>query len=187
MGVDLGTSASMSGAAGYWPETGALDAFAAFPELPTLQDRGRADNVGPLYSHCYRRGEIITAGQRVSDIGVLLTEALQRWGVPALVMCDRWRAQELREKLDAVGFPVTGLEVRGMGFKDGAEDVRDFRAACLSDAVKPRQSLLLRSCIKEARTISDPAGNSKLAKGKEGGRRRSTARDDAIAAADALL
>ena len=76
LGIDLGTSASvMSGAAGYWPETGALDAFAAFPELPTLQDRGRADNVGPLYSHCYRRGEIITAGQRVSDIGVLLTES----------------------------------------------------------------------------------------------------------------
>ena len=34
----------------------------------------------------------------------------------------------------------------------------------------------------EARTVSDPAGNSKLAKGAEGGRRE-RAKDDAVAAA----
>ena len=35
LGLDLGTSAAMSGAAGYWPESGGLDAVAAFPELPS--------------------------------------------------------------------------------------------------------------------------------------------------------
>ena len=39
----------------------------------------------------------------------------------------------------------------------------------------------MRSAMAEARTISDPAGNQKMSKGSEGGR-RSRARDDAAAA-----
>ena len=69
-----------------------------------------------------------------------------------------------------------------MGFKDGAEDVRAFREACLEGRVTPVKSLLLRAAVREARTVSDPAGNEKLAKGGQGGR-RIKARDDAIAAA----
>ena len=69
-----------------------------------------------------------------------------------------------------------------MGFKDGAEDVRLFRRACLEGKVAPGRSLLLRAALAEARTVADPAGNEKLAKGVEGGRRR-RARDDAAAAA----
>ena len=41
---------------------------------------------------------------------------------------------------------------------------------------------LLRASMAEARTVSDPAGNAKLGKGGEGGRRE-RARDDAVAAA----
>ena len=43
------------------------------------------------------------------------------------------------------------------------------------------RSLLIRSALAEARTLSDPAGNVKLAKGSQGGRRQA-ARDDAAAA-----
>ena len=46
-----------------------------------------------------------------------------------MIVCDRWREAELRDQLDAVGFPQAALSVRGMGFKDGGEDVRIFRAA----------------------------------------------------------
>ena len=46
----------------------------------------------------------------------------------------------------------------------------------------PVPSLLLRSALAEARAVSDPAGNSKLSKGAEGGRRL-RAKDDALAAA----
>ena len=69
-----------------------------------------------------------------------------------------------------------------MGFKDGSEDVRQFRRACLEGRVVPGASLLLRSAMTEARVVIDPAGNSKLAKNSEGGR-RVRARDDAAAAA----
>ena len=46
----------------------------------------------------------------------------------------------------------------------------------------PKPTKLLRYAMGEARVLMDPAGNAKLAKRAEGGR-RSTARDDAAAAA----
>ena len=45
------------------------------------------------------------------------------------------------------------------------------------------KSLLLRSALAEARTVSDPAGNEKLSKKIGQGGRRMRARDDAAAAA----
>ena len=70
----------------------------------------------------------------------------------------------------------------GKANKDGGEDVRDFRRAVLDGHVRAPESLLLRSALSEARVITDAAGNSKLAKKTEGGR-RNLARDDAAAAA----
>ena len=57
-----------------------------------------------------------------------------------------------------------------------------FRRACAEGRVTPLPSLLVRYAMGEARTVSDPAGNSKLSKGSEGGR-RARARDDVAAAA----
>ena len=182
LGLDLGTSAAMSAASGYWPETGALEAVACFPELPDLRERGLADGVGNLYTRMRERGELIVAGRRVSDIGSLLREARERWGFPDLIVCDRWRESELRDALEKVGIPLTALEVRGQGFRDGGEDVRLFREACLADRVRPSRSLLLTAAMGEARVVMDAAGNAKLSKKTEGGRRH-RARDDAAAAA----
>ena len=182
LGLDLGTSAAMSAAAAYDAGTGALDAFAVFPELPDLRERGLQDGVGRAYLEMHRRGELIIAGQRVSDIASLLRTALARWGKPGVVVADRWREAELRQELEAVRFPVVPLVTRGMGFLDGAADVREFRAACLGDRVTPCRSLLLRYAIGEARVLMDAAGNAKLSKNSSGGR-RARARDDAAAAA----
>ena len=181
LGVDLGTSAAMSAVAGYWP-SGRLEAVACFPESPSLAERGLADGVGDLYQRMARRGELIVAGRRVSDIEGLLGEALDRWGRPVALVCDRWREAELRDALDRVRFPPAAVAVRGMGYLDGGADVRAFRAAVLSDLVRPVVSLLLTAALAEARVATDPAGNAKLAKNSEGGR-RSKARDDAAAAA----
>ena len=182
LGVDLGTSAAQSAVAAYWPESGYLDAFAIFPEIPSLAERGLADGVGGLYVDCARRGELLTAGQRVSDIQALLQEALSRWGAPVAIVTDRWRHAELRQTLDAISFPSAALVLRGMGYQDGADDVRRFRAAALDGQLQPKKSLLLRSAMAGARVVMDAAGNAKLAKSTQGGRRLSS-RDDAVAAA----
>ena len=153
-----------------------------FPEVPTLGERGLGDGVGNLYQRMAERGELVQAGRRVSDIPALLAEALSRWGKPVAIVADRWREAELRQHLEAIRFPLAELVVRGQGFRDGGEDVRCFRRAVLGDHVRPAASLLLTAALAEARTVSDPAGNAKLAKSSEGGRRQN-ARDDAAAAA----
>ena len=103
LGLDLGTSAAMSAAAAYY-RSGELEAFAVFPEIPSLAERGLSDGCGDLYRRMAGRGELFQAGRRVSDPGALLREALDRWGRPVAVVCDRWRVAELRQALEAVGF-----------------------------------------------------------------------------------
>ena len=71
------------------------------------------------------------------DVEILLRESLSRFGRPALVLSDRWRESELRDALDKAGVPTAALELRGQGFKDGGEDVRQFRRACAEGIVTP--------------------------------------------------
>ncbi len=180
-GCDLGTSAAQSAIASYWPSTGRLDVLSAFPREPDLATRGLHDGVGSLYTQAARRGELIQTGGAATSIPELLEAALERFGMPSGIAADRWREAELRDSLRLAGFPLTSLELRGMGFKDGGEDTREFRRACVEGKVTPTRSLVMVSAMSEARVVTDPAGNSKLAKGTEGGRRL-RARDDAVAA-----
>ncbi len=181
LGLDLGQNAAMSAAAAYFRD-GTLEAAACFPEFPSLAERGLVDGVGNLYQQMADRGELFQAGRRVSDIPALLRECLERWGRPVAITCDRWRLAELKQHLEAVSFPLAELVERGQGFRDGGQDVRDFRAAVLGDHVRPSRSLLLTAAMSEARVTGDPSGNWKLAKHVQGGR-RANARDDACAAA----
>ena len=158
LGIDLGTNTAMSAAAAYWPSTSRLETFAVYPEIPNLAERGLRDGIGGRYVRMHERNELLIAGERVSDIGELLNECRRRWGVPSVAVSDRWREAELRQSLAAVGFPVVPLEARGQGFKDGAEDVRRFRRACLGGRVTPVESLLLRSALSEARVVGDASG-----------------------------
>ena len=149
-GIDLGTSAAQSAVAAYWPESGLLECIAAFPLEPSLEERGLRDGVGRLYRDMFKRGELYQFGQRATAIPDLLAVALARFGKPYLVVADRFREAELRDALEAAGIPPAGFETRGMGFVDGAADVRGFRRACAEGKVTPVPSLLLRSAMSEA-------------------------------------
>ena len=181
LGLDLGGSTAQSAAAAWWPSTGRLEGFAVFPERPNLATRATNDGAGNLYEECHRRGELLLAGDQVSDIKELLSEALDRWGRPAAIAADRFKKAELIGHLNALDFPDADLVLRGMGYRDGSEDVRQFQLAALGGHLVPVKSLLMRSSMSEARLLGDPAGNWKLAKGTEGGR-RSRAKDDVVAA-----
>ena len=182
LGVDTGSTASMSAMAAFWPETGRLDAMACFPGIPSLRRRGIRDGIGHAYERMQADGDLMTAGGHVSDVSAMLAAGLARWGTPAAIVCDRWREGDLRDALAAARFPNTSLSVRGVGYKDGGQDILAFRRACLDGKVVPCRSLLLRMAMSEARTMSDPAGNHKLAKKGTHGKSRH-GRDDAAAAA----
>lgn len=178
LGVDLGGSRSMSAAALYWAETGRLEALGAFPSTPGLADRGAADGVSGRYGEMESRGELRTMGKSTVPVDRFLADvvALLDGQAPAAIVGDRFRHAEFLEALRGAGLDRVPGVWRGMGWKDGSEDVERFRRALFEGRVRSAPSLLLRSAFADAITLSDPAGNAKLAKG------RSTGRIDAAAA-----
>ena len=181
LAVDLGGGASATGAAAYWPSTGRLEAMAWFPALPTLAERGLADGVGGLYVDLAKRGELLTTPGRTVPPADVLRWALERWGRPVVLVSDRYKQSEIVQAADDASL-LPELRFRGQGFRDGSEDVRRFRAGVLGGRVAAPVSALLRSQLAEATVVADIAGNEKLARANQGGRRQ-RARDDAIAAA----
>ena len=137
----------------WWPKTGRLEGFAVFPTSPDLATRATNDGAGNLYSECHRRGELLLAGDMVSDVAELLSEALSRWGKPAAIAADRFKKAELIGHLNALAFPTAALVLRGMGYRDGSEDVRAFQLAALQGHVTPVKSLLLRASMAERSEI----------------------------------
>lgn len=185
LGLDVGGSLALSAAVAVWPATGRLEAMAQCGQIPALERRGAMDGVGSLYEQAHAAGELCLNNGRVADVGALLARARDAWGAPGVIVCDRWRLAELRDTLEALGGPWASAAVltRGQGFKDGNDDVRRFRDSVATGRVHPaRQFFLLEAGIADAVVASDPAGNVKLAKKGEGGR-RNRARDDVAAAA----
>ncbi len=123
------------------------------------------------------RGELFVLGDATVPVALWLAEVMRRIeGEPiaALVM-DRYKQSELGEAIDRAGIRAP-LIWRGMGFRDGGEDIERFKRACFDGKVKARPSLLMRSAFSDAVCLRDPANNAKLAKA------RSTGRIDAAAA-----
>ena len=180
-GIDLGGSAAFSAVACYWPATGRIDVIAECGREPALHARGIADGVGTLYEQAAAAGQLHVSKSRVPQVADLVERALDLWGNPEAVVCDRWRIPELRdagERLLSGTVPVA----RGQGFKDGSDDVRRFRAAVKVGHVIPAGPLvLLDSALSGAVVTLDPAGNAKLSKSP--GHTRCKAPDDVAAAA----
>lgn len=171
VGVDLGGSASMTAATFYWPASGRLEALGWFPTKPSLLDRGQRDGVSGRYEEMRGPGELRTLGAMTVPVASWLAEVLRHVEGESIagVVADRFKQAELGEAMDRAGLKAP-VVWRGMGFRDGSEDVDRFRRACFDGQVRARPSLLLRSAFAEAICIKDPAGNLKLTKGRSLGR-----------------
>ena len=178
--IDVGGAAAMTAWASYWPETGRIEAMAAFPSEPGLRARGMSDGVGDKYTAMQNRGELVQYGSKVLDYEAFLTDISSRLGRPDVLVIDRYKALEVQEVMAKVGLRAR-LSIRGQGFKDGAEDLRRFRKALLEQRLRVFPSLLIRTSLSSARCVSDVAGNTKLSKGTQGGRRFNS-RDDVVSA-----
>ena len=180
LGVDLAGGDAMTAAAAYWPLTGRVEALAAFPELPSLDDRGRTD--GADYAAMHADGDLLVMGRRVVPVADLVGEVLSRWGRPARIVADYHHERELREALDAADFPAAVLSTASMGgLKDSPGRLRDFRRSVKGGKVAALPRLLIRQSLANARTVSDSMGEERLIKGGVSGRKR-TARDDVAVA-----
>ena len=172
VGLDLGGSASLTAAAIWWPASGRLEARVACGSEPDLWERGRADGCGGLYVDLARRGELRVYKGRTTPIGMFLSDLvdeLQGEHVAA-IMGDRYREAEAHDALDAAGVHHWPRVFRGLGWKDGAEDVRAAQRAIFEGRVLLGRSLALEAALAESAIIYDAAGNPKLDRARAHGR-----------------
>lgn len=171
IGIDLGGSASMTAAAFFWPATGRLEVKGWFPTDPSLLARGQADGVNSRYCEMQDRGELAVLGNKTVPVAQWLAEVMQR--VQGLqigaVVADRYKQAELAEAMQAAGVRCPVIW-RGMGFRDGSEDIERFRRQVYDGTVMIAPSLLMRSALSDAVCLRDPANNAKLAKARSLGR-----------------
>ena len=178
VGLDLGGSSSMSAWCNFWPTSGRLECYGAFPGSPSLLDRGQNDGVGQRYNEMAGRRELLTFGANVVPVHEFINAMitmLDGYSVAALC-CDRFRQSELVEALGKTSMRIFPTW-RGQGWKDSGEDTERFRQFVFDQRVRARPSLLLRSALADAVVLIDPTGAAKIAKA------RSLARVDAAAAA----
>ena len=80
VGLDLGGSASMTAAVAFWPESGRVETWAAFPATPSLAERGLSDGVGRLYVEAQSRGELLTFAGRITPVALFLAAVVDALG-----------------------------------------------------------------------------------------------------------
>ena len=180
LALDLSGGSAMSACAGYWVRTGRVECIAAFPAVPTLAERSRADG-GADYEAMAKAGDLLVIGRRVVPVADLLRHVLEVWGRPALVTADYHAVNELREALEAARVPLTRLESTSLGWKHCPELIRRFRRSVIGGRVHVKRSVLLRQAFANARVRVGPGGDEAIIKGGAPGKAR-RARDDAAVA-----
>jgi phage terminase large subunit-like protein len=178
IGLDLGGASSMTASAFFWPASGRLEARGWFPSKPDLIARGHNDHVGNRYSDMWQRSELRTIGDQTVPPRAWIAETLAHVeGCPInCVVADRFKQAEVGEALSAEGVTAP-VAWRGMGWRDGGEDVRRFQRAVADHRLATPNSLLMRAALSDAVIALDESGNPKLT------RARSTGRIDPAAAA----
>ena len=170
LGVDLGGSASMSSAVCYWPSTYRLETWSAFPDVPSLGERGSADGVGNLYERAVELGELMTFPGRITPAGDFLgaiLDALEGADVQA-IGADRFRRAEAQGAYEAANIPWRQVW-RGTGASataDGSYDVRSFQSAILERRLRLRPGVLFPSAIAACTVRRDVGGNPSIHKAR---------------------
>ena len=183
VGFDLGYNESMSAVFAYWPGTSRCEVWVAFPEVPDLATRGRADGIGGIYVQMHERGELRLYPGRVVPVGAFFAEvarALDGETVTAAAADSCRRAEAEQALADAgVVWPVTwrANAAGGTAGHDGSHDVRAFQRAVIQREIRCVASLVMRQAIKETDVKRRGMGHPSL------GRHRTRGRIDAVAAA----
>lgn len=177
VGIDLGGGRAWSAAVAVW-RTGRIEAIAVAPGVPDIGEQEKRDRVpSGTYEKLLRSGCLrVARGRRVQPPGELVRAARQAWGHPEVIICDRFRLNELRDAVNG-----TPLVSRVFRWSEAAEDVRALRKLAsdgpLSCALSSRP--LLTASLAAASVKNDDQGNTRLWKRDAS---NNTGRDDAAAA-----
>ena len=177
VGIDLGGGRAWSAAVAWFP-SGRVECLAIAPGIPDIEAQEKRDRVpAGTYGALYDMGRLDVAhGLRVPTVGQLWESIRGEWGMPLVVVCDRFRLADIQ---DVVGYTVK-IEPRVTRWSEAAADIRALRKYALDGpmAVEPDSRRLMATSLSAAMVKSDDAGNTRLVKKGQG----NTARDDVAAA-----
>ena len=172
--IDLGDGNSMSALVSYWPMTGRLEAYGAFPAEPHLAERGKIDYVGDRYLTMQERGELFVYPGVATNNVAFLTDCFEMLTGEDIggIFADRYKQNDVKQALNTIGRNADNeVTWRGVGHgPHGAEDIRAFRREVLERKMAPADHLGLQSAIMESVLRRDPNGNPSLDKKRQRGR-----------------
>ncbi|MDE0341949.1 MAG: terminase large subunit [Deltaproteobacteria bacterium] len=132
LGMDLGRDRAWCGLVALWPNK-RVEALAVCPGEPNLAEQERRDGrPAGTYQRLAQQGRLIVAsGLRIPPASMVMEVALQEWGRPVSIVCDRFRLSEFQDL--HLGIPI---EPRATRWSESSEDIwalrREAVDGCLS-------------------------------------------------------
>ena len=170
LGLDFGGATSGTAACAIFPQTGRVDLWLGFGDVPDVIARGRAD--GSRYDLMHQRGELTLYPGRVTPVTDFMADvAADLDGVNVKRMAaDGYKDAECRDFLDRAGLHWRA-EFRRVGAgKDGSRDVRALQRLVLNRRLKLPDSLALATAVSKSAIRRDGNGNPGLDKAESRGR-----------------
>ena len=165
VGIDLGHSQGFLARRRLYGLLGALTPWPFVLEYPALRIKRRGTTYQRgLYQRLVDDGRLLVADNlRVVPPEILWDAIVDRWGYPALVVCDRFRLNDLR---DVLGQSVP-IEPRVTQWSSSSEDIRALRKHVKDGPfalVPTAASKLLITSLSKSRVQSDSSGNVRMIK-----------------------
>jgi phage terminase large subunit-like protein len=170
-GLDLGGSRDLTALCLVFPDApdGRTDLLLQAWIAGDLREREDTDRAP--YTTWERQGFLLRGGDKTLDPKIVarrIAELHGAYGIRGLAF-DRWRIEDLRRELDAIGCDVPLIE-HGQGFRDMNPSLIEFERVIFEGILRHGANPLLTWAIANCRTEADAAGNRKLSKQKSSGR-----------------
>jgi phage terminase large subunit-like protein len=168
-GLDLGSTRDMSALVMIHQDIDGV--FHVLPEFWLPGDIAeRSDHDHAPYDVWVRDGLITPVGKTTDPALLALRVAeLSRDYQLMTVAFDRWRINDFKRELDAIGCDVTLVE-HGQGYKDMSPAVDIVERMVLNRRIRHGDNPVLKACVANAVVSRDPTGGRKLDKAKSTGR-----------------
>ena len=175
--IDLGGGRAWSAAVAVWA-SGRIECLALAPGVPDIAAQEKRDRVpAGTYQRLADSGQLrVAEGLKVQPPGQLWDAICEAWGMPVLVLCDRFRVAELEDAIDG----ATLVEPRVTRWSEASADIQATRKGFMDGpfTVDEGSRSLLMFSLARAMVKTDDAGNARLVKRSTGNDNR----DDVAAA-----
>ena len=162
VGVDLGANRAWSAAVALW-QSGRCEALAVAPGIPSIDVQERRDRVpGGTYRKLLETGRLtLASGLRVVPASQLIEAVLATWGIPEVMIADRFRMDELRDT-----DPGCRIVPRVSRWSESSYDIRALRKMAKDGpmSVDKGSRNLLTASLSAAMVQPDDQGSVRLVK-----------------------